>query len=77
MIDAVDAIERYYKGRNSRLRFRIDNGVGTVRDGQQSPAAPTHRPGAYEGRVALAREGHTGVPDTLSATGKTESFASF
>ena len=40
MIDAVDAIERYYRGqnrrprflgRNSRLRFRIDNGVGTVR----------------------------------------------
>ena len=31
MIDAVDAIERYYKGQNRRLRFRIDNGVGTVR----------------------------------------------
>ena len=40
MMDAVDAIERYYRGqnrrprflgRNSRLRFRIDNGVGTVR----------------------------------------------
>ena len=40
MIDAVDAIERYYRGqnrrprflgRNSRPRFRIDNGVGTVR----------------------------------------------
>ena len=40
MMDAVDAIERYYLdqnrrprflGRNSRLRFRIDNGVGTVR----------------------------------------------
>ena len=40
MIDALDAIERYYKGqnrrprflgKNSRLRFRIDNGVDTVR----------------------------------------------
>ena len=40
MIDAVDAIERYYRGQNrrprflggnGRLRFRIDNGVGTVR----------------------------------------------
>ena len=40
MIDAVDAIERYYRGqnrrprflcRNSRPRFRIDNGVGTVK----------------------------------------------
>ena len=39
-MDAVDAIERYYKGlnrlpsflsRNNRLRFRIDNGVGTVK----------------------------------------------
>ena len=40
MMDAVEAIERYYRGqnrrprflgRNSRPRFRIDNGVGTVR----------------------------------------------
>jgi len=40
MMDGVDAIERYYRGqnrrprflgRNSRLRFRIDNGVGTVK----------------------------------------------
>ena len=40
MIDAVDSIERYYRGqnrrprflgRNSRSRFRIDNGVGTVK----------------------------------------------
>ena len=73
MIDAVDAIERYYRcqnrrprflGRNNRLRFRIDNGAGTVKVDGSHLLLPTHRPGAYEGRVALAREGHTGVPDT-------------
>ena len=40
MIDALDAIERYYNGQNERprvhgknrrLRFRIDNGVNTVK----------------------------------------------
>ena len=40
MMDAVEAIERYYRGqnrrrrflgRNNRPRFRIDNGVGTVK----------------------------------------------
>ena len=65
MIDAVDAIERYYRGqnrrprflgRNSRLRFRLDNGVGTVK--------------ADGSHVALPRIGRVWMKEGLRWPGK-------
>lgn len=65
MIDAVDAIERYYKGQNrrpryhgktSRLRFRIDNGVNTVK--------------VNNGHLVLPRIGRVRMKEDLRWPGK-------
>ena len=65
MIDAVDAIERYYRGqnrrlrflgRNRRLRFRIDNGVGTVKVDGSHLALP--RIGRVRMKEGLRWPGH-------------------
>ena len=65
MIDAVDAIERYFKGQNrrprfhgktSRRRFRIDNGVNTVK--------------VDNGHLAMPRIGRVRMKEDLRWAGK-------